>query len=136
MPLRSLAITAILLTLAGAAGAKTLIIPPRPGQVGLSVQGAYSGFTTQGSLGQEFGNGPGLAVRVRYRMRYERAFGLSFEGQSIDARTGAKFSDPVTGLPLPNNAPTAPARATLITSGVDFYKLFGTRTIAIRISTT
>jgi hypothetical protein len=133
MHVRSLAITAMWLTLAGGAGAKTLIIPPRPGQVGLSVQAGYSGFTTQGSIGEDFGQGPGLAVRVRYRMRYERAIGLSFEGHSFDARTSAKFTDPLTGLPLANNDPLAPARVTLITSGVDFYKMFGTRTNTTRM---
>ena len=80
-----------LLGVSGGAGAKTLIIPPRPGQVGLSVQGGYADLMTQGRLGEDYGNGPVLAVRVRYRMRYERAFGLSFEGQRFDARSSAKL---------------------------------------------
>ncbi len=133
MPVRSLAITAILLTLAVGAAAKTLVVPPRAGQVGLSVQGGYSSLLTQGSLGDDFGQGAALAVRVRYRMRYERALGLSFEGRALDARTTAKFTDPLTGLPLGNGDPVAPKRATLITSGVDFYKMFGTRTTTTRM---
>jgi len=133
MNLRGLAITAFLLTLSGTAGAKSVIVPPRPGQVGLSLQGQYGSFLTQGGLGEDFGSGPGLAVHVRYRMRYERAIGLSFESQSADARPGATFTDVVTGLPLSTSDPFAPAKATLITSGVDFYKLFGTRTTTTRM---
>jgi hypothetical protein len=97
------------------------------------LQGQYGSFLGQGELGEDFGSGPGLAVRVRYRMRYERAIGLSFENQGYDARPGAKFTDVLTGLPLPNDAPTAPAKATLILSGVDFYRLFGTRTSTTRM---
>ena len=133
MHLRSLVITAMLLTLSSGVGARTLIIPPRPGQVGLSIQGGYGGFMTQGAIGGDYGSGPGLAVRVRYRMRYERALGLSFEGQRFDTRSSAKFTDPLTGLPLANSDPFAPAKATLITSGVDFYKMFGTRTNTTRM---
>jgi hypothetical protein len=128
-----LIITAILLLLASTAGAKTLIVPPRPGQVGLSVQGQYGTLLESGALGEDFGNGPGLAVRLRYRMRYERALGLSFESQGYDTRTTAKFNDVVTGLPLALSDPFAPAKATLITSGVDFYKMFGTRTSTTRM---
>ena len=130
-PCRPIIIT-ILLMLAGTAGAKTLIIPPRPGQVGLSVQGQYGALMQSGSLGEDFGSGPGLAVRLRYRMRYERAFGLSFESQSYDTRSTAKFIDPIKG-PITLNDPDAPAKATLITSGVDFYKMSGTRTSTTRM---
>ena len=133
MSLRSLAITVILWSLPVVAGANTLIIPPRPGQVGLSIQGGYGGFMSQGSLGENFGSGPVLAVRVRYRMRYERAIGLSFEAQSLDARSSAIFTDPVTGLVLPNNDQYAASKLSLITSGVDFYKMFGTRTNTTRM---
>jgi hypothetical protein len=133
MQLRSLAITMFLLMIGSGATAKTLIVLPRPGQVGFTLQGGYAGFTSQGSIGEDFGQGPALAVRVRYRMRYERAIGLSFEGSSFDARSSAKFTDPLTGLPLANSDPLAPKKVTLITSGVDFYKMFGTRTNTTRM---
>jgi hypothetical protein len=133
MQLRSLAITTLLLTLASGAAAKTLIVLPRPGQVGFTLQGAYAGFTNQGTIGEDFGQGPGIAVRIRYRMRYERAIGLSFEAMTFDARTDAKFTDPLTGDPQANSDPTAPKSVTVITSGVDFYKMFGTRTNATRM---
>ena len=122
-----------LLALATAPEAKTLVIPPRPGQVGLSVQGQYGTLLTSGGLGEDFANGPGLAVRIRYRMRYERAIGLSFEAQQFDVRTDATFTDPITGAPIPADTTIAPARAKLITSGIDFYKLFGTRTNTTRM---
>ena len=128
-----LIITAILLmTLASAAGAKTVIVPPRPGQVGLSLQGQYGALMQSGGLGEDFGTGPGLAVRLRYRMRYERAIALSFESQSYDARPTPKFTDPILG-PIPVNDPFAPAKVTLITAGLDFYKMFGTRTSTTRM---
>ena len=132
MNLRTLTITAMLLTLSGSAGAKALIVPPRPGQVGLALQGQYGTLLSQGNLGQDFGSGPGLAVRLRYRMRYERAMGLSFESQSYDARPNTSFTDP-TGKPLATNDPFAPTKASLITAGVDFYQLFGTRTTTTRM---
>jgi hypothetical protein len=126
-------LTIILLMLAGAAGAKPLVVPPRPGQVGLSVQGQYGTLLQSGGLGEDFGSGPGLAVRMRYRMRYERAIGLSFESQSYDTRETAAFTDPLTGLPLKLTDGFAPAKATLITSGVDFYTMYGTRTTTTRM---
>jgi hypothetical protein len=128
-----LIITAILLLLASTAGAKTLIVPPRPGQVGLSVQGQYGTLLESGALGEDFGTGPGMAVRLRYRMRYERALGLSFESQSYDTRSNAKFVDSFTGQPIPSDTTFAPAKATLTTAGVDFYKMFGTRSSTTRM---
>lgn len=128
-----LIIAVILLTLAGTAAAKTLVVPPRPGQVGLSLQGQYGALMQSGGLGEDFGTGPGMAVRLRYRMRYERALGLSFESQSYDTRTTAKFSDVITGQPLALNDPFAPAKVTLITAGFDFYKMYGTRSSTTRM---
>lgn len=128
-----LTITTILLMLASTAGAKTLIVPPRPGQVGLSVQGQYGALMQAGTLGEDFGNGPGLAVRLRYRMRFERAIGFSFESQSYDARSNAKFVDSFTGHFIPSDTTFAPAKATLTTAGVDFYKMSGTRTSTTRM---
>lgn len=97
------------------------IVLPRPGQVGVGIQGGFGTLLKSGELGGTFGNGPALAVRLRYRMRYERALGLSFEGQRFDIRV-PEAHDPVD--------PTLSARINLrvILSGLEFYQLFGTRT--------
>lgn len=100
-----------------AAHAKRHVEPPRAGQVGIGLQGQFGTLLQTGKIGDEFGSGPGLTVRVRYRMRYERALGLSFESQRFDARS-------------PNDSLGAVTRATLVLSGIDFYQLFGTRTTA------
>jgi hypothetical protein len=94
--------------------------PPRPGQVGIGLQGQFGSFLDSGSLGAEFGSGPGLAVRLRYRMRYERGFGLSFESQSFDVR-------------VPADSAFAHDRLTMVTSGLEFYQMFGTRTKTSRM---
>ena len=89
------------------------VILPKPGQVGFALQGQYGMLLSSGNLGDEFGSGGGLTVRVRYRMRYERALGISFESQSLDAR----------------KAPTADTSKTtlnMLLSGVDFYQMFNT----------
>jgi hypothetical protein len=101
---------------AGAARASTIVLP-RPGQVGIAVQGQYGTLLDQGNLGKEFGTGPGMAVRARYRMRYERALGVSFESETFDART----SQPADSL-------YARKQFTTILSGVEIYQMFGTRT--------
>jgi hypothetical protein len=91
------------------------------------VQGQYGTLLKSGELGESFQSGPGLAVRLRYRMRYERGFGLSFESQGFDARPGAPQRD-AFGVPIPADTSTAPSRLTLGLFGVDFYQMFGTRT--------
>ena len=110
--------------LAGSARAAVIVVPPRPGQVGLSVQGEYGSFVQSGEMGENFGSGPGIAVRLRYRMRYERGVGLSFESHGFDALSGAR--------PIGNFATvlddSVPTRLTLGMYGVDFYQMFGTRT--------
>jgi hypothetical protein len=90
-----------------------VVVPPRPGQLGVSLDGQYGSFFKTGGLGSEFGAGPGLGVRVRYRMKYDRAIGLSFESTDYKVR---------------NNADTtfADNKATLLNSSVEFYQLFGT----------
>src|SRR6185503_7188180 len=57
---------------------------------------------------------------LRYRMRYERALGLSFEGQRFDAR-------------VPSLADTAIKRLSIFTAGLEFYQMFGTRTRTTRM---
>lgn len=92
------------------------VVLPRPGQVGLGVQGQYGTLLKSGEVGSLFDSGPGLAVRLRYRMRYERAIGLSFESQEFDARR--TFSDSLF----------APKTATAVLTGFEVYQMFGTRT--------
>jgi hypothetical protein len=101
----------------GAAPAKAewVVVPPRAGQVGLSVQGQYGGLLTSGGIGNLYESGAGLAVRLRYRMRYERAMGLSFESQRFDVRE-------------PSIADTAANHMNAYTYGFDVYQMFGTRT--------
>ena len=89
------------------------VILPKPGQVGFALQGQYGTLLSTGNLGDEFGSGGGLAVRVRYRMRYERALGISFEGQTLDAREGP-------------TADTSRTTLNMLLSGVDFYQMFNT----------
>jgi hypothetical protein len=114
---RWLPLVAVLaLTTLGApsARAETTVILPRPGQIGIGVQGQYGTLLQSGDFGEAFGSGPGLAVRLRYRMRYERGFGISFESHSFDVRTRA-------------DSAFAPDRATFILSGAEFYQIFSTR---------
>ena len=97
------------------AKAEWVVVPPRAGQVGLSVQGQYGGLLQTGSVGDAFGSGGGVAVRLRYRMRYERAMGLSFESQRFDVR-------------VPSLADTAANHMNAYTYGFDVYQMFSTRT--------
>ena len=94
---------------------------PRAGQVGISLQGGYGTLLESGDVGDVFGAGPAYAVRLRYRMRYERGIGLSFENHSLDARTKTAFNPA-----FPDSA--SPEELSLILSGVEFYQMFGTRT--------
>ncbi len=117
-----LSLVLLALAAAGAAGparAEWVIVPPRPGQVGLSVQPQYGLMLDTGSIGDTYGNGPGLSVQLRYRLRYERAVGLSFEGQRFDARVAT------TDDTLPNHM-------NAFLYGVELYQLFGTRTRVTR----
>jgi hypothetical protein len=93
---------------------------PRAGQVGIGIQGGYGMMFKTGYLG-DFSRGPEIAVRLRYRMRYERAIGLSFEGQRMDIRTPEAVYPPGASLPGRTNV-------RVILSGADLYQMFGTRT--------
>jgi len=105
---------------AGEARAAAIVVPPRPGQVGIGIQGQYGTLLQSGGFGDQFSDGPGLAVRLRYRMRYERALGLSFESQRFDARE-------------PSQGDTAVASLTFGAYGFDVYQMFGTRTTTTRM---
>jgi len=115
--LAALLVTSLLLP--ARAHAEWVVTPPRPGQVGLALQGQYGVLLDSGNIGKEFNQGPGLAVRLRYRMRYERAMGLSFEGQQFDVREAS-------------SADTASKNISLYLYGLDFYQMFGTRTKTTR----
>lgn len=108
-----------ILGVAPAVGAERMIVPPRAGQVGIGIQGQYGGLMKSGGIGEDFDTGPGLAVRLRYRMRYERGLGLSFESQRFDVR-------------VPSLADTAAKHLTLYQYGIDVYQMFGTRTRTTR----
>ena len=103
------------LALGTPARAEWVVTPPRAGQVGLAVQGQYGGMLKSGDVGKLFNSGPGLAVRLRYRMRYERAIGLSFESQRFDAR-------------VPTSADSLADHMNAYTYGFDVYQMFSTRT--------
>jgi hypothetical protein len=112
---------------AGTAQAKSVVVLPRPGQVGISLDGLYGTLLKSGNVGDQFGSGPGMAVRLRYRMRYERGFGLTFENHDLDARPGDQV-DLVTGETMAGNYEFAYNRLNVFLYGVDFYQMFGTRT--------
>jgi hypothetical protein len=111
------------------AGAITVVLP-RAGQVGVSLQGQYGGMSKTGNLGKEFGNGGTMALRLVYRMRYERAIGLSFEGLRLDTRHATADSSGAFPAPLIGSLVEPVARKSLAinTEGFDVYQYFGTRT--------
>lgn len=113
-------VTTMVAGLAIAHEAGAVVVPPSPGQVGFGMQGQYGALLKSGGLGSDFGSGPGLTVRLRYRMRYERGLGLSFEGQRFDSRE-------------PALADTSQSRLSIFTAGVEFYQMFGTRTRTSRM---
>lgn len=99
--------------------AESRIVLPRAGQVGIGVQGGYGMLLDTGGPGETFDAGESYTVRLRYRMRYERGLGLSFENNAFNARV----EYPYTGEPS-----TAPERLGVILSGLEFYQMFNTRT--------
>lgn len=124
-------LAAVVLTL-GLAGvspswAERRIVLPRPGHVGVEVQGGYGTLLKKGELGNDFGNGPALAVRLRYRMRYERAIGISFENDRFEIRVPEAY-DPLYPDSLPGRL-----RMNAVLSGLELYQLFGTRTRTTRM---
>jgi len=123
----SLGITLIVLG-AGAlnAGAATVTLP-RPGQVGIAVQGGYGSLIDAGGVGGEFGDGPTFAIRLRYRMRYERGIGLSFETSKFSSRLQHPYD------PAHPDSTTFPDQLKVVLSGLDYYQFFGTRTTSVKM---
>lgn len=112
---------ALLLTLGLASSAHAwVVVPPRAGQLGVGIQGQFGSLTKSGGLGSEFGSGGGLSVRLRYRLRYERAIGVSFERQGFEVR---QLADSIY----------AEKTLTLTNTSVEFYQLFGTDTRTTRM---
>ena len=111
----------VMLAWAAPVAAQNLVLP-RPGHVGLGLQMGYGGLLDEGNVGSTFGAGPIFAARLRYRMRYERALGLSFEAQAPEARVKRIFD------PADEAGTLAPDELKLITSGLELLQLFGTRT--------
>jgi opacity protein-like surface antigen len=103
------------LATAAAPSAAATITLPRPGQVGFGGQGQFGALLKQGEFGESFGSGAGISFRARFRMRYERGLGLSFERQGFEARGSA-----------------ADSTLTLQTATLDVYQMFGTRSRAPR----
>jgi hypothetical protein len=120
--LAAVAFAALVSLTVAPARAVTLILP-RNSQVGVGIQGQFGGMPESGELGNEFGTGPGLAVRLKYRMRFDRAMGLSFETRTLDGR--GKF---LLSSAFPAGIDSLPNKSlTLQTFGFDVYQFFNTR---------
>ncbi len=122
----------LLLMVRGTDAGGTSIVLPRAGQVGIGIQGQFGTLMKSGGLGAEFGSGAGLAVRLKYRMRYERGIGLSFETQSLDARTPGRGEGTFLGIHDPDTT-LVRDRAVLNCAGFDLYQMFGTRTKSVKM---
>lgn len=116
---------AALLACAGGARGATLVLP-RAGQVGIDVQGQYGSLLQTGQFGREFGPGPGMAVRLRYRMRYERGIGLSFEENVLDSRSPRHDKSAFLAAVPPDATDRKSFQVT--SEAFDLYQFFGTRT--------
>ncbi len=116
------------LSLASGAEAASSLVLPRAGQVGIGMQGQYGSMLKSGALGDEFGSGPGLSVRLRYRMRYERGLGLSFENQRLEARDPSSAQTAFSAL----EDSAKRERLHMVTAGVDFYQFFDTRSKTVK----
>ena len=116
----------VTLALHGApARADNVVTPPRSGQVGLGISGSYGTLLPTGELGNEFGSGPGLSVRLRYRMRFERAIGLTFDAERMNSRDPSGASGAFDSL---TDAPAVLRdRMKMVTAGFEFYQMYDTR---------
>lgn len=114
---------ALLSTAAGAVrdAAAAPVVPARPGQVGIGFQGQYGVLTKSGEMGELFDAGGGYSVRLRYRMRYERAFGLSFERHGFAVRDEQ-----------PPDSTFAYQTLSITTASLEFYQMYGTRTPTVK----
>ena len=115
---------ALALVCVAQAHAGTLVLP-RAGQVGLAFSGQGGTLLSSGDFGKEFGSGGGLQVQIRYRMRFERAMGLTFGMLRLAAR---EPSGAATAFDSLTDAPAVLRKQLRFnTAGVEFYQLFDTR---------
>ena len=127
----SLALLALLAVLAPPARAASSVILPRSGQVGLGIQGQVGTLFSSGGLGSEFDTGGGLCVRLRYRMRFERAVGLTFDLQRLGARNPSGRAGAFDSL---TDAPAVlRERLQINTAGIELYQLFDTRERTVKM---
>jgi hypothetical protein len=123
------ALFALVLAASSAMAANTIVLP-RSGQVGISIVGQGGALLKTGDYGKEFGTGAGLAIRLRYRMRFERAMGLTFDMERMSSRerTGAETAfDSLTDAPV-----VLRDQLRLNSAGIEFYQLFDTRERTVR----
>lgn len=110
------------------------IVLPRAGQVGIGMQVQGGTLLKGGGLGEEFGSGAGLAVRLKYRMRFERAIGLSFDVQQLKSRDPSDKAGAFSDL---GNIPGTPVilreKLKIVTAGIEFYQLFDTRDRTVKL---
>jgi hypothetical protein len=128
--MRSTRIAAIALAAtlaAGVADAATNVVLPRPGQVGISLQLGYGMLADGAGAGEAFSDGASYAIRLRYRMRYDRGFGLSFESDRFEARVKYPYD------PSNPDSTIKDERLGVILSGLEFYQMFGTRTPTVKM---
>lgn len=109
-----------------AAGAASIVVP-RAGQVGIGLVGSFGTLANGGSLGEEFGYGPGVGVRLRYRMRYERAIGLTFDMHQLDAREAGYPEGVFSGYRDVGDSLLTRDRVSMNLTGFEFYQMFDTR---------
>ena len=123
---RVLVLTFVMLASFALSASAASIVLPRAGQVGIGFAGQWGALTKSGKLGEEFGNGPGLSVKLRYRMRYERGIGLSFDTQSLDARTPGRGEGAFLAI---DDLDSSLVRERLVmnSAGFEMYQYFGTR---------
>ena len=114
------AVAAMLWAPASAFGAKVVL--PRPGDIGFYGVAQYGTLLKGGEMGNDFNSGPGFSVGLRYRMRYERGLGLTFERHGFDPRTKS-------------SADTAASKLTVLMTGAEIHQMFGTRTRAVKMLT-
>jgi hypothetical protein len=114
--------------------AASTIVLPRAGQVGVGFQFQAGTLLKSGGLGEEFGNGPGLAVRLKYRMRFERAIGLTFDVQQLKSRDPSAREGAFDSLSsVPGTTQLLRDRIKLVTAGIEFYQLFDTRDRTVKM---
>ena len=112
--------------LAATPAAAVPLTPPRAGQVGIGGQLGFGALFGGGAFAENIGGGASYAVHLRYRMRYERAIGLSFESTRYDVTNPTRL---VPGA----DSTIAPERIMGTLSGLDVYQLFGTRTATVKM---